>query len=241
VGFRLILDLEGRDPYWQMAIDEAFLILRALDLVGDYVRLWTFRPTSVSIGKFQELEATVDLNEASRLGLPVVRRFTGGGAVVHDSNGEVTWTVVTKGRNVEEVYSRVGEGLKRALASFGLKGEFVPVNDVVVNGRKIVGMAGASRRGAVLVHGTFMYDTDLSLMRVLRLPKEKEAVRGKPEERVITVSKALGRKVSRDEAVRALRAGLCEDCVESSIPEGVLDLASELRWKYTNEGWLRWR
>jgi len=241
VGFRLILDLEGRDPYWQMAIDEAFLILRALDLVGDYVRLWTFRPTSVTIGKFQELEATVDLNEASRLGLPVVRRFTGGGAVVHDSNGEVTWTVVTKGRNVEEVYSWVGEGLRRALASFGLRGEFVPVNDVVVNGKKIVGMAGASRRGAVLVHGTFMYDTDLSLMNVLRLPKEKEAVRGKPEERVITVSKALGRKVSRDEAVRALKAGFCEDCVESSIPEGVLDLASELRWKYTNEGWLRWR
>ena len=241
MGFRLILDLEGRDPYWQMAIDEAFLILRALDLVGDYVRFWTFRPTSASIGKFQELEATVDSSEASRLGLPVVRRFTGGGAVVHDSNGEVTWTVVTKGRNVEEVYSWAGEGLKRALASFGLKGEFVPVNDVVVNGRKIVGMAGASRRGAVLVHGTFMYDTDLSLMRVLRLSKEKEAVRGKPEERVITVSKALGRKVSRDEAVRALRAGLCEDCVESSIPEGVLDLASELRWKYTNEGWLRWR
>jgi lipoate-protein ligase A len=241
VGFRLILDLEGRDPYWQMAIDEAFLILRALDLVGDYVRLWTFRPTSVSVGKFQELEATVDLNEASRLGLPVVRRFTGGGAVVHDSDGEVTWTVVTKGRNVEEVYSWAGEGLKRALANFGLKGEFVPVNDVLVNGKKIVGMAGASRRGAILVHGTFMYDADLSLMRVLRLPKEKEAVRGKPEERVITVSKALGRKVSRDEAVRALRAGLCEDCVESSIPEGVLDLASELRWKYTNEGWLRWR
>ena len=134
MGFRLILDLEGRDPYWQMAIDEAFLILRALDLVGDYVRLWTFRPTSVSIGKFQELEATVDLNEASRLGLPVVRRFTGGGAVVHDSDGEVTWTVVTKGRNVEEVYSWAGEGLRRALASFGLKGEFVPVNDVVVTG-----------------------------------------------------------------------------------------------------------
>ncbi|MGC9106104.1 MAG: lipoate--protein ligase family protein, partial [Thermoprotei archaeon] len=162
MAFKLILDLDGRDPYWQMAMDEAFLLLRSVNMIGDYVRLWTFRPTSVTIGKFQELESSVDLEEARRSNVPVARRFTGGGAVVHDQNGEITWTIVTKGMTMEEAYNFAGEALKRALASFGLRGEFVPINDVVVSGKKMVGMAGAQRRGAVLVHGTFMYDTDLS-------------------------------------------------------------------------------
>ena len=238
---KLVLDLEGRDPYWQMAIDEASLILRAYDMVDDFVRLWVFKPTTLSIGKFQSYKATVNEERAKELGLLVVRRFTGGGAVVHDYQGEVTWTIVTKGRSMEEVYRIAGEALIKALKEFGLKGEFAPINDVVVNGKKIVGMAGATRRGAVLVHGTFMYATRLDYLSALKLPKEKEQVRGRPEERVTTLSLALGREVSREEAVKALVKGFCEGCQEASLSGAVLELANELRWKYSNWGWTTWR
>ena len=238
---KLILDLDGRDPYWQMAIDEASLILRAYDVVDDFVRLWVFKPTTLSIGKFQSYEATVNEEKVKELGLPVVRRFTGGGAVVHDYQGEITWTVVMKGKSMDEAYRWAGDALVKALKEFGLRGEFAPINDVVVNGKKIVGMAGAMRRNAVLVHGTFMYATKLEYLSALKLPKEKEQVRGKPEERVTTLSLALGRGVSKEEAVRALVKGFCEGCQEASLSEAVLDLANELRWKYSNWGWTKWR
>ena len=238
---KLVLDLEGRDPYWQMAIDEASLILRAYNLVEDFVRLWVFKPTTLSIGKFQSYEATVNEEKVKELGLMVVRRFTGGGAVVHDYQGEITWTVVMKGRSMDEAYKWAGEALIKALKEFGLKGEFAPINDVIVNGKKIVGMAGAMRRGTVLVHGTFMYATKLEYLSALKLPKEKEQVRGKPEERVTTLSLTLGREVSKEEAVKALAKGFCEECQEASLSEAILDLANELRWKYSNLGWTKWR
>ena len=238
---KLVLDLEGRDPYWQMAIDEASLILRAYDVIDDFVRLWVFKPTTLSIGKFQSYDATVNEEKVKELGLLVVRRFTGGGAVVHDYQGEITWTVVVKDKSMDEAYKWTGEALIKALKEFGLKGEFAPINDVVVNGKKIVGMAGAMRRGAVLVHGTFMYATKLEYLSALKLPKEKEQVRGKPEERVTTLSLALGREVSKEEAVKALVKGFCEVCQEASLSEAVLDLAHELRWKYSNWGWTKWR
>ena len=90
---RVILE-GGNRPERQMALDEAMLILISKDLIPQTLRLWTFSPTTLSIGRFLAVQDWVDMAEITRAGIRLVRRFTGGGPALHDENGEITWTVV---------------------------------------------------------------------------------------------------------------------------------------------------
>ena len=235
---RLIIE-GGNSGDRQMALDEAMLILLSQDLIEETVRLWNFSPTTLTLGRFLAVKDWVNEEELNKLRIPLVRRFTGGGPALHDENGEITWSVAIKGDDMVKVYKKVSEALIIALSKFGLKGEFVPINDVIVNGKKVVGMAGAIRRGAILVHGTFMYATNLEFMNVIKSPKVKEVQRGTPKARVTTISELLGYKVSRSEALNSLIEGFSS---VFKLEEGELtplesDLSEQLKWKYSNPRW----
>lgn len=171
--------------------------------------------------------------------LPLIRRFTGGGPALHDEFGEITWTVLMHSKNMLDAYQIIGEGLTRALKELGLEGEFTPINDVVVKGKKIVGMAGAQKGDSVVVHGTFMFATDLSLMSVIKVPKPKERERGTPSSRVSNISLLLGRDVNKDEAQRALLRGFSSvfDLTPGELTPLETELSRQLTYKYTNDRW----
>jgi lipoate-protein ligase A len=235
---RLIIE-GGNSGDRQMALDEAMLILLSQGLIEETVRLWNFSPTTLTLGRFLAVKDWVNEEELNKLKIPLVRRFTGGGPALHDENGEITWSVAVKGDDMVKVYKKVSEALTLALNKFGLKGEFVPINDVVVNGKKVVGMAGAIRRGAILVHGTFMYATNLEYMGVIKSPKVKEVQRGTPKARVTTISELLGYKVSRNEALNSLIEGFSTvfKLEEGELTPLEVDLSEQLRWKYSNPMW----
>lgn len=205
------------------------------------MRLWNFSPTTLSIGRFLAYQDWVNEEERVRLSIPVVRRFTGGGPALHDERGEITWSIVGE-FSMEEGYEIAGRGIVNACEVLGIEATFTPINDVEVDGKKITGMAGATRRGFTLVHGTFMFDTDLEKLAVIRQPSAKENVRGKPSVRVTTLSNILGSKVSRDEATKALLEGFSWlGLQEGEISHLERDLAKELSFKYSNEKWLKIR
>lgn len=222
-----------------MALDEVMLVLAAKGIVQDTLRLWNFSPTTLSLGRFLAVKDWVDMDRLRDLGLPLVRRFTGGGPALHDEGGEITWTIALNGVDMTEAYELAGKALVRAIREFGLKGEFSPINDVIVEGKKVVGMAGARSDRGVLVHGTFMFSTDLSLMSVIRVPKPKELARGTPSSRVTTISSILGRKVSRDEALDALLKGFSSvfRLEEGELTDLERELAKRFEYKYTNDKW----
>lgn len=236
------------DAYWNMALDEALLELRRRGRSPDTVRLYVFKPSAVTIGYFQKVREAVDLEYAEAAGIPVVRRATGGGSVYHDEKGEVTYSIVTAvdkvPRDIVESYRYICRGLVYALEELGLRAEFVPVNDVVVGGKKISGSAQLRRERGILQHGTLMYATDLEVLaRVLKAPREKLVARGISSiyERVTTASRELGRRVTREEAVEALRRGferaLGVELVPGSLTEEELELARELVEKYRSREW----
>jgi lipoate-protein ligase A len=235
---RLIIE-GGNSGDRQMALDEAMLILLSQGLIEETVRLWNFSPTTLTLGRFLAVKDWVNEEELNKFKIPLVRRFTGGGPALHDENGEITWSVAVKGDDMVKVYKKVSEALTLALSKFGLKGEFAPINDVVVNGKKVVGMAGAIRRGAILVHGTFMYATNLEYMSVIKSPKVKEVQRGTPKARVTTISELLGYKVSRNEALNSLIEGFSTvfKLEEGELTPLEVDLSEQLRWKYSNPMW----
>lgn len=214
------------DAYFNMALDEALLEGVRRGLSPPTLRLYAFSPSAVTIGRFQRAREVVDVELAERLGVPVVRRITGGGAVYHDERGEVTYSVTAPVSlfpgSILDSYRKICAGLVRAISLLGLEAEFVPVNDVVIGGKKISGSAQVRREFALLQHGTLMYATDLdTLADLLRVPREKLAAHGVSSirERVTTLSIELGRQVSRSEVEEAMIAGFSE-ALEVELEEG---------------------
>ncbi len=249
---RLVID-EG-PPHYQMAVDEAILLLRGAGVSPDTLRLYVFNPSSVTIGYFQSLRESVNLSYVKEAGIPVVRRVSGGGSVYHDSCGEVTYAVILPAGDLPsdyvESFKLICEGVVRAARKLGCNARFAPLNDVVsADGRKFSGSAQARRLGAVLQHGTFMYATDVeTLARCLSVPKGKYSesdVVNAIMRRVTTVSACAGRPVSRGEAIQALREGFAEaldaELVEGRYLPAELELAKSLAWKYRSGEWLELR
>lgn len=198
-----------------MARDEALLAE-----AQPVVRLYGWRPAAVSLGRAQT-EADVDLEAARAWGLDVVRRATGGGAILHNER-EVTYAVVLPldhlglPRDIAGSFSFLSAGVVRGLQALGLPAhvESVPDNtretlcyvrkqgtNVMVNGRKISG--GAQRRSdkAVLQHGTVIVERDEARMaRLFGTQVDSICAR-------VTSLEEEGVRVSRDKLVEALVAG----------------------------------
>ena len=247
---RLIVD-DG-DPYYQMALDEALLILRSLNVIPDTLRLYVFNPSGITIGYFQSLRRAVNLEKARERNIPIVRRITGGGSVYHDANGEVTYSIVSTferiPRDVAKSYEFITKGIVYAAEYLGVEAKFIPINDVIIGGKKFSGQAQIRRRNTILQHGTFMYASDLDILAsVLRVPKIKLKDKKVPSirERVTTVSEALGRRVSREEAIEALKYGfsraLNAELYEAPLRPEEIELAKNLVWKYKSKEWLELR
>lgn len=244
--WRLIVD-EG-DPYWNMALDEAMLLLKDRGKVPNTLRLYVFKPSSVSIGYFQKVNEAVDLNVLNSLRVPLVRRITGGGSVYHDERGEITYSLVANlrdfPRDILLSYKAICKGLIYALAELGLEASFLPVNDVVINCKKVSCSAQVRKPNALLQHGTLMYATDLEVLaKVLKAPKLKLSSHriSSIYERVTTVARELGYRPRKEEVIRALIRGfegaLGVELIEDEITEEERKLAVKLKLKYESRNW----
>jgi lipoate-protein ligase A len=248
VKLRVILDLEGRDVYWQMAIDEALLHLRINGRIDNTLRLYRFKPSAVTIGYFQRIRDSVNIDYLNASGIDYTRRITGGGSVYHDSNGEITYSIVLPAEgplvDILESYRVLCGALVYALRKIGLQAEFAPINDVVVYGRKISGSAQTRRLGYILQHGTLMYATDLdTLEKALLAPREKLVSKGvrSIRERVVTIKEVLG-SVDLDQLVKLLVEGfsmsLNAEVYYDELSGEEIRVASEIVPKYRSHEWI---
>ncbi len=231
---------------YNMALDEALLRLND----GPVFRTYSWEPSAVSIGYFQSIEEEVDLETAERMGVDVIRRITGGGAVFHDTDGEVTYSVIlpagheAAGSSAKESYEVLCGGIVEALKILGLDASFAGINDVVVEGKKISGSAQTRKKWGVLQHGTLLYDLRPEVMfSLLRVPDEK--MRDKMVANIyerVTSLRHMGVNASREDVEDALVEGfsmvLGEEMEASEPTKEELALAEELmREKYGNREW----
>lgn len=144
------------------------------------VRVYGWRPACVSLG-YAQPDSTVDASVARAEGVDIVRRPTGGGALLHDED-EVTYCVVLARASVPSdmglSYRLLSSGVVAALESFGLDASYVEGRggtqdlcylreegiSVAVAGRKISGGAQKRTRDAVLQHGTLLVRRDAGRM-----------------------------------------------------------------------------
>src|SRR6266540_1246067 len=154
-----------------MAIDEALI-----EDIGEspVLRIYGWRPAAISVGYFQSIKEEVDLEKCSQLGVDVVRRLTGGGAVLHEF--ELTYSFITKQyqQNIMESCRWICDAIVMSINRLGFNASFVPLNDIVVNGKKVSGSAQTRRKGVLLQHGTLLLGVDVEKMfSVLKVPSEK--------------------------------------------------------------------
>jgi lipoyl(octanoyl) transferase len=159
---------------WNMAVDEVLLDWAAHEQ-GCWLRLYRWTPATLSLGYFQPDSGRAE-HPASR-NCPVVRRLTGGGAILHDD--ELTYSLVIPAGHPlaahrDRLYQAVHLALADALAEMGVKAGLWPAfrpgegpepflcfqrrapGDLVAGQTKIAGSAQRRRRGAVLQHGSIL-------------------------------------------------------------------------------------
>jgi lipoate---protein ligase len=240
----------ARPAFANMAIDEAILKHVVAGAVPCTMRFYRWQPSAVSIGYFQGIEEEVDLAACRARGVDVIRRLTGGGAVYHDYEGEITYSLTmpedTPGlpRKVLDSYDLLCRGLVLGLQALGMPAEFKPINDIAVNGRKISGNAQTRRFHGILQHGTLLCEVDPQLMfTLLKVPNEK--IRDKliagVEERVTSIKREMG-EVDRERVTRAMIDGFAEaldiEVVPGELTESELTLAEQLREeRYASDDW----
>ncbi len=159
----------GGDPLTNLAMEEAILGL-AIETGETLYRVWINRP-SVIIGVSTDPALEVDLGLARRNGIPVLRRFSGGGAVYHDM-GNINISIYWPRRvmDIAWIYSE-GTGLiRRILSSLGLESHVENMSDVVVKGYKVSGSSAWIGR-ATLFHATLLVASDIDLLRRITRPR----------------------------------------------------------------------
>lgn len=228
-----------------MAIDEAISEAVAKGEVPPTIRFYTWEPPAVSIGCFQKVRDEVDVEECARRGVDVVRRRTGGGAVFHDSEGEITYSVIAPedimSKGVQASYREVCGWVIDALGELGVAAEYAPINDVIAGGRKISGCAQTRRDGVFLQHGTVLYDLDVERMfAVLRVDqlKLKDKAIAAARERVTSVRKLSG--AEKAELLDSMQRSFCrgKDWDDGVLTSEEMTRASELaRCRYGNREW----
>jgi lipoyl(octanoyl) transferase len=184
-----LLETPGLDGPTNMAVDEAILLAVAEGAAPPTLRFFAWAPPCLSLGYAQPV-AEADLSRLRERGWDLVRRPTGGRAILHTD--ELTYSVIApmdeprvRG-GVVESYQQLSAGLMAGLAHLGLaaradrqydgpaeaKGPVcfeVPSNYEITVGaasggdrpRKLLGSAQVRKRGVVLQHGTLPLDGDI--------------------------------------------------------------------------------
>ncbi len=212
---------------WNMAVDEAMVehIGRGESLPT--LRLYSWQPACLSLGHAQPY-ADADLTRLQARGWDLVRRPTGGRAILHTD--ELTYSVTSApgeplmAGSVVESYGRLAPALLAAVRALGVEAEIketpsvepsstnpvcfeVPsTNEVTAKGKKLIGSAQARRKEGILQHGSLPLTGDLA--RITEALKfEDEAARREAGQRLLrratTVESVLGHAPSWEDACEA--------------------------------------
>jgi len=224
------------DGAFNMALDEAILLAVAEDRAPPTLRFYTWQPGCLSVGYAQPLKRDFDLEACRAMGYDVVRRPTGGRAVLHID--ELTYSVTLPqddprvAGGVVSSYQRLSEGLLAGLRRLGVDAtqaqpsrhepgegrtaacfDLLSHFEIMVGGKKLVGSAQVRRRGVVLQHGALPLGGNITrIVRLLRLSSEEHQARlaARLAEMSTTLAQASGRVIPFEEAAQALAAGFAE-------------------------------
>ena len=242
-----LLDTGAHSGVWNMALDEALWRVLSQRGTAPVLRLYRWREPTLSLGRFQSLEA-INLEACRRLGIAVVRRPTGGRAILHHER-ELSYSLVHPLEGMGSVlqsHRRISEALRLGLRRLGIEAELVKAGaeagrgtsstgaeaacfatpswwELTARGRKLVGSAQVRSQRALLEHGSLLLELELEKLAEILTPDGSP--KGKRElERVLRrqasgLWEAASREITPEELKEALTAGFAERFGVELLPD----------------------
>lgn len=172
-------------PQMNLALDEVLTARVGEGRRRPTLRIWEWDQSAVVIGSFQSYRNEVDPEGAARHGFDVVRRISGGGAMLMAAGQIITYSLyvpasLVQGMTFADSYAFLDDWVLQALRSLGIDAVYQPLNDIASSTGKIGGAAQKRlANGGVLHHATLSYDIDGQMMtEVLRIGREKLSDKG---------------------------------------------------------------
>lgn len=247
-----LITQDANTPPMNMAIDEALLNSEL-----PVLRLYRWDPPGLSIGYAQPV-GEIDTRFCKENNITLVRRITGGGAVLHEH--ELTYAVLMGEellpRSVPLSARRISEGIMRALTLLGISAsqQTEPARtmrtaacfdepswyEILVNGRKIVGSAQRRVRGKVLQHGALPVSIDRE--RYARCFTSDGTLAHRLSMRMTSISEELGRPVLYGEVSEAMKQGFAAalgmEFIGDDLTADEIQLAKRLHdSRYAQDEW----
>jgi lipoyl(octanoyl) transferase len=255
-NWRLIIDPPQKGA-WNMAVDEAILEAVAMKSESPTLRLYDWSPYTLSLGLAQPF-SDVDLASIQKHGWDIVRRPTGGRAILHAD--ELTYSICAPednphvSGNIVESYRRLSTGLLKTLEITGIQADSKPKEEsdknqaknpvcfqhpsdyeITYEGKKLIGSAQARRKKGVLQHGSLPLFGDIGrIVSVLQYPDEASRKKAREEllQRATTVTSILKKDISWMDMAQAMiqgfQATLDIQLVPGSLTGSEKDRADEL-------------
>jgi lipoate-protein ligase A len=239
---RLLL-MDAMDGPMNMAIDQAIMEAVAGGRVPPTLRFYDWEPACLSLGYTQPARE-VDRSRLAARGWGLVRRMTGGRAILHAD--ELTYSIALKAEDpivsgdIVESYRHLSRALRSGLDRLGAQVEAerrvdrhpnakgpvcfeVPSHyEITVGGRKLIGSAQVRKFGAVLQHGSLPLAGDITRIcdaLVFDDASQREAVRTRVRQRAATLETALGDVISWHQAAAAM-AGSFQETFDLELLNG---------------------
>jgi lipoate-protein ligase A len=251
-SFRLIKEIDSpKSTAEGLSVDDTLPC--AVERCGSspILHLYKFVPSAI-VGRYQAMEAALNLQRCKELGIEVNRRSTGGGTVIMGP------TVMALGfgvpvdhpglkAGIEGVFSAMSQALVLGLKTLGVQATFRPKNDLEIGGRKIAGLSASleGKRG-ILFHTSLLVDFDMNILsQIINTPLVKLKDKGYScfSERLTTVRLETGRDVQVEEVIDVTIKGFEKffDCTfeESSLTDEELKIKEGFkRERYENPSWI---
>jgi lipoate-protein ligase A len=202
------------------------------------------------IGYFQNVEQEVDVDFCRENDIPIFRREVGGGAVYLDGEQLFYQLVIRRDNPLapaskDAFYKKFLQAPIETYRALGIPAEYKPVNDIVVNGRKISGNGVAEIGEYVVFVGNLIVDFDYEMMsRVLRVPdaKFRDKVYKTLHENLSTVKRELGSAPPHEELwdllAEKFAAILGPMEVQTTVDDAWRAKVDELAAQFLSDEWL---
>jgi lipoate-protein ligase A len=255
--WKLIVDKKPLGGSLNMAVDD-FLFRSLSSEPQTYLRFYRWKRPTVSLGYSQDIRKVVDVEYCQKKGIDIVRRVTGGKLVLHKN--EVTYALCSSDKEtftstLADSYRLISQGLMRGLEKMGLEScladsppnsyargnlpcfSYPARDEIEVKGKKIVGSAQKRAGSKFIQHGSIPLEEDEGFLAPVSFLKNEDS-----KGRMISLSEALGKKVSFDWAVERLTSGISEffkinfkpKVFSAEEKEAILKIQKE---RYSNKDW----
>ncbi len=260
-----VINTDYGDGFYNMALDESLMLSVMQGHSPPILRFYRWDPPTITLGYSQDLEKELLPQMCEERGIQVVRRLTGGRAILHQY--ELTYSLIASEKEKQvsgtilESYLKISKGLAEGLKIFGIqtdmaarpsksKGSAACFDapswyEIVWQGRKLVGSAQTRKRGFLLQHGSIPFKLDIDLLFELLNIKSaqlKERLKNNFSKKAVGLEDIIGKTIDYNDLANALIQGFknifnVEMEISNLTPDEIATAENLRKSKYSQRTW----